>query len=252
MDRKKAAVELLKSFEAKDPKVAERYISATRYVQHNLGAADGRAGFLQLLNMPVPFKVNAVRAFQDGDFVFTHTDYDFFGPKIGFDVLRFEGDQAVEHWDNLTVTPDTLNPSDRSMLDGPTEVRDLDKTLENKKLVGGFVIEVLVNGDYSQISKYFDGNKYIQHNPLIGDGIPSLIAGLSDLAKQGMGIVYTKARLVMGEGNFVLAMSEGRLGPHPTAYYDLFRVENGKIAEHWDVIQAIPPKAEWKNSNGKF
>ncbi len=38
----------------------------------------------------------------------------------------------------------------------------------------------------------------------------------------------------------------------PVAYYDLFRVENGKIAEHWDVIENIPPQSEWRNQNGKF
>ena len=47
-------------------------------------------------------------------------------------------------------------------------------------------------------------------------------------------------------------MSEGHLGSQLDAFYDLFRVENGKIAEHWDVIQPIPPKNEWKNENGKF
>ena len=49
-------------------------------------------------------KVNTVRVFQDGDFVFTHTDYNVFGPKIGFDIFRFEDGKIVEHWDNLQET----------------------------------------------------------------------------------------------------------------------------------------------------
>ncbi|WP_205928520.1 nuclear transport factor 2 family protein [Rhizobium leguminosarum] len=57
---------------------------------------------------------------------------------------------------------------------------------------------------------------------------------------------------VLGEGNFVLTVSEGTVGGAPTAFYDLFRVENGKIAEHWDVIETIPALADWKNQNGKF
>jgi predicted SnoaL-like aldol condensation-catalyzing enzyme len=251
MDKKKAAVELLRSFETKDRSVAERIISPQKYVQHNLGAADGREGFLQLLKMPVPFKVNVVRVFQDGDCVFTHTDYDFFGPKIGFDILRFEGDQAVEHWDNLTVKPEESNPSDRTMIDGPTMATDLEHTQENKKLVAGFVKYVLINGDFSLMARFLDGN-YIQHNPVMGDGVPALIAGMAAFVKQGMGIVYEKNHMILGEGNFVLAVCSGRLGPQPVAFYDLFRVEKGKIAEHWDAIQAIPPKSEWKNGNGKF
>ena len=38
----------------------------------------------------------------------------------------------------------------------------------------------------------------------------------------------------------------------PTSYYDLFRVENGKIAEHWDVMETIAPESEWKHQNGKY
>jgi predicted SnoaL-like aldol condensation-catalyzing enzyme len=244
-------VELLRSFETKDRSVAERLISPKKYVQHNLGAADGREGFLQLLSMPVQFKVNVVRVFQDGDHVFTHTDYDFFGPKIGFDILRFEGNLMVEHWDNLTVKPEEPNPSGRTMIDGPSAAVDLERTQENKKLVADFVKYVLINGDFSLMAKFLDGN-YMQHNPVIGDGVPALIEAMTEFVKRGMGIVYEKSHMILGEGNFVLAVCSGRLGPQPVAFYDLFRVENGKIVEHWDVIQAIPPKTEWKNANGKF
>jgi predicted SnoaL-like aldol condensation-catalyzing enzyme len=47
-------------------------------------------------------------------------------------------------------------------------------------------------------------------------------------------------------------MSEGQFAGKHSAFFDLFRVQNGKIAEHWDIIETIPPKAEWKNGNGKF
>ncbi len=63
---------------------------------------------------------------------------------------------------------------------------------------------------------------------------------------------YDTLHRVIGEGNFVLAMSEGELAGEPTAFYDLFRVEDGKVVEHWDVIQTIPPQEEWQNENGKF
>jgi predicted SnoaL-like aldol condensation-catalyzing enzyme len=45
--------------------------------------------------------VNTVRVLQDGDFVATHTEYNFFGPKAGFDIFRFENGLIVEHWNNL-------------------------------------------------------------------------------------------------------------------------------------------------------
>ena len=50
----------------------------------------------------------------------------------------------------------------------------------------------------------------------------------------------------------MLAVSEGTYGGVPTAYYDLWRVENGKIAEHWDVMESIADPSTWANANGKF
>ena len=58
--------------------------------------------------------------------------------------------------------------------------------------------------------------------------------------------------MVLSQGNFVLAVSEGTCGGAPTSYYDLWRVENGKIAEHWDVMETIADESTWQNSNGKF
>ena len=90
------------------------------------------------------------------------------------------------------------------------------------------------------------------HNPGIADGLSGLGDALAAMAKQGIAMRYTRVHRVLGEGKFVLAMSEGTFGGKPTSFYDLFRVEDGKIAEHWDTIETIPPKSEWKNANGKF
>jgi len=72
------------------------------------------------------------------------------------------------------------------------------------------------------------------------------------MAKQGNPLRFDKLHMVLGEGNFVLTVSEGQFAGKHTSFYDLWRVENGKIAEHWDTVEAIPEKGEWKNSNGKF
>ena len=64
---------------------------------------------------------------------------------------------------------------------------------------------------------------------------------------------YEKNHMILGEGNFVLAVSEGKFGKgEQTSFYDLFRLADGQIVEHWDVIETIAPESEWKNSNGKF
>ncbi|WP_211093372.1 nuclear transport factor 2 family protein [Flammeovirga agarivorans] len=252
---KEKVVALLNSFNTGDPTPIS-YINPEKYIQHNLAVGDGLSGFGEVMkNAPEGgFKANVIRAFEDGDYVFTHTEYDFFGPKAGFDVFRFEDGQIVEHWDNLAaVTP--ANPSGRTQFDGATEIADINKTEDNRKVVQQFVDEVLLNGKMDNLTVLVNPTKYIQHNSAVADGLDGLGAALKYFAENGMVMKYDKVHKVLAEGNFVLTMSEGKFGKAPgdhVAYYDLFRLENGQIVEHWDVIQPIPSKDEWKNQNGKF
>jgi predicted SnoaL-like aldol condensation-catalyzing enzyme len=249
---KDKVVELLKAIEtgASEP---IGNINPKKYIQHNLAAADGLAGFGELLKAlpPNSAKVKTVRAFQDGDFVFTHTEYDFFGPKIGFDIFRFENGLIVEHWDNLQETAKP-NASGHTMIDGPATSADHNLTNANKTFVRQFVDDILVNGKMDKLAGYFNGDNYTQHNPLIPDQLSGLGKALEAWAKQGITMKYDKIHQVLGEGNFVLVVSEGHLAGQHSSFYDLFRVENGKIAEHWDTIETIPAKENWKNNNGKF
>lgn len=251
-------VELLKSIEtgASEP---VSYINSNKYIQHNLGIADGLDGFADALaglaDYPEKAKVNTVRAFSDGDFVVAHTDYNFFGPKIGFDIFRFENGLIVEHWDNLMITPTEKNPSGRTPIDGETEIKDREKTEANKAVAESFVKDVLMGENPNKLTSYFNGNTYLQHNPSIADGLDGLNAALENMASNGIIMRYDKIHKVLGEGNFVLVVSEGYYGKgegEHTSYYDLFRIENNKIIEHWDVIETIAPEDTWRNQNGKF
>ena len=253
LTNKQKAIALIESLEsgAKEP-IA--YINADNYVQHNLAVGDGLAGFGAVIaNAPEGgFKAKVVRAFEDGEYVALHTQYDFFGPKAGFDIFRFEEGKIVEHWDNLTeITPP--NPSGRTQFDGATEIENVDQTAKNKQIVEMFVKDILMNGESDKLTDYVSTEKYLQHNSGIADGLDGLGAALKYFAENGMVLQYDKIHKVIGEGNFVLTVSEGKFGKGDhVAYYDLFRLENGKIVEHWDIIETIPAKEEWKNNNGKF
>ena len=249
---KQQATELLKSIETGESEPLT-YISPTKYIQHNLTVADGLAGVKALLqSLPRgATKVNTVRVLQDGNFVILHTEYNFFGPKVGFDIFRFEDGRIVEHWDNLQETALKPSPSGHTMIDGPTVISDLDKTETNKALMQTYMDDLL-HGRKEKFSSYFEGNNYIQHNPLVADNLTGLFAGLKALANEGQAVKYDRVHKVLGEGNFVLVLAEGSFGDRPVSYYDLYRIDNGKIAEHWDTIEPIPPRAEWKNPNGKF
>ena len=253
LSNKEKAIALIESLEtgATEP-IA--YINPEKYIQHNLAVADGLDGFGAIMsNAPEGgFKAKVIRAFEDGDYVVLHSAYDFFGPKVGFDVFRFENGLIVEHWDNLgPIAP--ANPSGHTQLDGPIEVTDLEKTEANKELVNAFVTNVLKNGEGDKIPTYISETEYTQHNSAVADGLAGLGAALKYFAENGLVMEYDTVHKVLGQGNFVLTISEGKFGKGaPTSYYDLFRLEEGKIVEHWDVIETIAPKSEWKNDNGKF
>ncbi|MFC5470925.1 stalk domain-containing protein [Cohnella suwonensis] len=223
------------------------------YIQHNLTLPTGRDVIVQALPSlkAAGTTVSARRILVDGDFVAVHSEYNFGGPKAGFDIFRFENGKIVEHWDNLQTLA-ANNPSGHSMLDGETKIVDLDKTEENKAYVKSFVENILMGKNPNLLTSYFDGDNYIQHNPSIADGLSGLGAALQAMAKQGIEMKYDQIHQVIGQGNFVLVASEGTFAGNHTAYYDLFRVENGKIAEHWDVLETIPAAEQHANQNGKF
>lgn len=253
LSNKDKVVALLNSFNTGD-QTPISYINPNKYIQHNLDVADGLAGFGEVMHHAPEggFKANVVRAFQDGNYVFTHTEYDFFGLKAGFDVFRFEDGLIVEHWDNL-LEVQKPNPSGRTQFDGSTEINDLDKTEANKKTVTEFIEKVLLGHEMDKLTSYINPEKYIQHNPAVADGLEGFGAAMKYFAENGLVMEYTKLHKVLGQGNFVLSMSEGKFGKGDhTAFYDLFRLENGLIVEHWDVIATIPVEENWKNTNGKF
>ena len=170
---------------------------------------------------------------------------------MAFDIFRFENGLIAEHWDNLAAKAQS-NPSGRTQIDGQTEAKDLDKTEANRALVKNFLYDVMQGNNPQKTPDYFDGDKYLQHNTGIADGLSGLGAALEQLAKAGIAMIYDKVYQVLAEGDMVLSVSEGTFGGKPTSYYDLWRIENNKIAEHWDVMETIADKSDWQNDNGKF
>lgn len=250
--QKREVVEVLNVIETGNTK-ALKYIDAKNYKQHNTEVEDGLLGFRKALKaLKGTGKNKVVRVFQDGDYVFAQSEGDFFGPVVAFDIFRYKDGKIVEHWDNSQAKPADKNPSGHSMTDGTLEITDLERTESNKKLVQNFVEDILRDGKMERLTNYFDGDNYIQHNPAIGDGLSGLGVALEAMAKQGVVMKYDRIHKVLGEGNFVLVVSEGSLGGKHTSFYDLFRVKDGKIVEHWDTIETIQSLEDHKNSNGKF
>jgi predicted SnoaL-like aldol condensation-catalyzing enzyme len=238
-----------------DMDVIHTYV-AEDYKQHNPMAADGRAGLVEFIKGRSPDErqeLRVVRIFEDGEFVFAHSEFvvdDAKGKRIAtyaiMDVWRVRNGQLVEHWDAMQEQPATT-ASGRSMVDGPDEVKDQDATEANRKFVREFVTAVLVEGKLEEIPRYISGDNYAQHNPNAPDGPKALRDFLQGIRDSGVTFTYEIKR-VFADGDFVLVQAKGGMDGAALAIYDLFRCENGKVAEHWDVIQTIP--AESKNDNG--
>ena len=256
MTNKEKALALINTFATGDTETAKQLL-ADGYIQHNLAYGTGSEAFIgsvaYLAQAPVKTTVDNIRVFEDGDKVFLQTIYNFAGAgeQVAFDVFRFDSDGRIaEHWDNLAFKAEP-NPSGHTQTDGTLEVKDTDRE-ETRKTAAGFVGDVLRGEAPEKLTSYFKGDEYIQHNTSIADGLSGLGAALAAMAEQGIEMIYDKTYFVLAEGDFALAVSEGTFGGVKTSFYDLFRVEDGKIAEHWDVMETIADEDTWQNQNGKF
>ncbi|MEM1379000.1 MAG: nuclear transport factor 2 family protein [Pseudomonadota bacterium] len=226
------------------------------YVQHNPDVPDGPEALKGLISQLLAsgrFKADFVRVIAEGDMVAFHGRYVGFGPTpmIAFDVFRIENGRIVEHWDNL-IAEQPLNPSGHSQIDGETEIVDRNLTAANKAKVVEFITRSLINGEQIDITQYISPVTYIQHNPQVADGLEGFGAFMGQLASQGITMTYDEIHFAIAEGNFVLTASEGSFGGKPQAFYDLFRLDDGLIVEHWDVIADMPGPDAPHNEHGKF
>ncbi len=256
MSNKEKAIAFVSDALSNQNEAVLKEITREDLIQHNPYVPNGTAvviGHMLPQLKAAGTKAEIARVFTDGDYVITHNHWKNATPfggdnLIAFDIYRFDKDGKIaEHWDGLQpMVKETA--SGRSQIDGPTEVKDLDKTEENKTQVKA-LFDVLINGTQEEagaaLMANFDPN-YKQHNPKAADGLDGFMAAMPN--EQW---VFTKQHKVLGEGNFVLSISEGTHKGVHSVFYDLLRLENGKIVEHWDVIQEIPTEG-LANENGMF
>jgi len=235
-----------------------REMANADYIQHNPFVPTGLEPFIQLLPALKEHGTYAenVRMFQDGNYVFMHNIWHNAKPfgadeMVAFDIIRLdENGKVAEHWDAMTpLVQETV--SGRTQTDGPTAVTDLDKTEANKALAKALVEDILMGKNPNKIADYISSAQYDQHNPGIKDGLSGIVEAVEYLTAQNNMFQYTQIHKVLGEGNFVLTVSEGEWSGKSQVFYDLFRMEEGKVVEHWDVIQPIPTEGLAHN-NGMF
>ena len=120
----------------------------------------------------------------------------------------------------------------------------------NKKIVVDFYEKGLNQKDYDAAAKYF-GPRYVQHNPGAANG-PEGFKRLVGFLKEKFPTSRNEIKRVIAEGDLVVLHVHSKRSPDDRgrAIVDIFKVENGKIVEHWDVIQDVPEKSA--NDNTMF
>jgi predicted SnoaL-like aldol condensation-catalyzing enzyme len=180
---------------------------AEPYLQHNPIAKSGVAAFQSVMSSVVSspsFTYERLRSVAECDLVVVQGRYS--GTGVIFDMFRLKDGNLVEHWDS-----DSNQASDTG---GPTEPTDPEQTSANRAVVLAYL---------EQHASQFLATDYVDHRA----------ASASKLS-------YKKVHHVVADGSFVFALSEGELDGKPYGFYDLFRLEGGKLAEHWDSRRAVP------------
>jgi predicted SnoaL-like aldol condensation-catalyzing enzyme len=121
---------------------------------------------------------------------------------------------------------------------------------ENKKIVLDFYDKAINQKDFTAASKHF-GNRYVQHNPLAADG-PEGLKAFIQVLRDKFPNYKSEFKRVFADGDYVIVHVHNvrEPGTRGRAIIDIFKLENGKIVEHWDVAQDIPEKSA--NNNGMF
>src|SRR5258707_11450612 len=227
-------------FDRKDPSAVDRFF-ADPFLQHDPNISHGLAGMRQYaadIAASPQAKIKIYRTLEDADLVLVHSKYEGLNGQVAslvaFDLFRFKDGKIVEHWGGQEPESPP-NPSGHTQVDGPTDIADRDKTEENRDLVRAFKETVTVQLRFDRIGRFIQEGNYTQHASKVGDGIGRMKSRVAEVAKPSRTPVLNP-RLYVADGNFVLALAEANAEGGPTANSDLFRVQVGKIVEHWDEI----------------
>jgi len=213
-------------------------IVTENYIQHNPQVKTGRDGFLEAIEffkkMPKPKNTTKpfMRIIVDNDYVIAHLSVKFGGQKkIVLDMFRLENGLIAEHWDAIQNESE-ISLNGNSEIEGPILIENKECTLQNKKLIEDFTKQVLIDGNFETLKSFVSTN-LIQHNPKMNNGL------------KGFEEYYQKVRVqkihrIIGQGNFVVTQSKAVINNDDYVCYNIYRLINGLIAEHWSVSQMIP------------
>lgn len=212
-------------FIQKDVSAIDEYW-ADPYLQHNPIAGSGVETFRSFMGPFVTsggFNYELIRVLGECDLAIVLGRYSQTG--LIFDMFRVDQGKLVEHWDS--------EGGPESLAQGPTEVEDVEATDANRETIASLYAEGLLANDADIINSYFAEDALIRRSNTTG-------ADAFSQHLQASGIVYEEAHHIIADGNFVFVMAETSINGSGYAIYDLFRLADGKIVEHWDSRRVEP------------
>ncbi len=226
-----------------------------RYTQHSAGVPDGPEGFVAFFE---PFiarnpkrHIEIVRELEDGRYVFVQAFQSLNdGEAQWVTTDLFDTDEEgliVEHWDVISEFQGP-GPSGHTQVDGTREITGLEYTEYNKGRIRLFMAEVLQNGDFDNFDDYV-AEDLIQHAVGLEDGREAMRRRIEDAQDAGAHCEFVFK--LIGQGDFVVSYSKSVLGVESVAVFNIWRLSEGRIVEHWSNAETIAPRSEWANS-GKF
>lgn len=250
---KKLVLDYLENVMAqKQPDLAGDYM-VEGLIQHGVRAKDGLAGIKTYLKVQPggknPMVIVPYRMVKDGDLIAVQTNLINSGRNHNYmHMFRVEGEKIIEYWEaEANIGP--VGPDSSETFVGPHKILDLDKTAQNRALVSEFIQTVYGAGSLEKISQ-FVAPDMIQHDARIEDGAAGLHAYLQKFQDRGINFSYQSHPHILAEGNFVVVLSESLVLSQAYAAYDIFRISDGKIAEQWNVNEAVPRRM--RHDNGMF
>jgi predicted SnoaL-like aldol condensation-catalyzing enzyme len=223
-----------------DPDAAIDRHYAPDFIQHSPIFPAGRDGLKAMVKQAKESGATyeLLQAIGDGDYAVLFARVTGLAPEpvLLFNFYRVADGKIAEHWEG--IQPESLRATGTpTRTDGLAEIVDAARTEQNRDLVRDMIEKVLVGGNITTLGDYVALDKLVQHNPLRS----------RDSADS---VEYAKLHRIVAEGNFVFAQSEGTVQGQAHAIVQLFRVQDGKIVEHWDVATPVPDQPP--HGNGMF
>ena len=235
----------------------ERYIGA-KYIQHAPLYGDGTDQLLKALenelNENPDVNITIHRTIAEDNYVAIHSTWDY-GTNIYVyvDIWRVEDGKLVEHWDHSQVAPKEAVNSNTLYLGPDVNIYIEQDTTRNTERALAVIASFDNLSDLSAAEEFLT-EEYIQHNPEVADGKQAFIELLKYLDGKNIKLKTSVFKTItMGDMVLVHSMQVdlNNESDRGTGFIDIFRFDqNGLIAEHWDITEAIPEKS--KNNNGIF